>query len=192
MKVKTKISDLTSAKGFINSEGKKYGNQFQEELITRSRALARQMQADMSAAIDKGPVPFTNSAVLFFYAKTGTSVSCTIMIKDIQAKYLYDVIVKPSFINKFVPTSSAKMTKQGNISQLKSGLAKGKYKAVVQNGKKYLIDTTKKDTKDKTKRIIGVRESKKRKLVYDFYNEAEQGAIAIISGIQGHFKLKRG
>lgn len=24
-----------------------------------------------------------------------------------------------------------------------------------------------------------------------FYNEAEQGAIAIISGIQGHFKLKR-
>lgn len=62
----------------------------------------------------------------------------------------------------------------------------------IQNGKKNLIDTTKKDTKDKTKRIIGVRESKKRKLVYDFYNEAEQGAIAIISGIQGHFKLKRG
>lgn len=157
-----------------------------------TRTLSRQIQADMSAAIDKGPVPFTNSAVLFFYAKIGTSVTCTIMIKDIQAKYLYDVIVKSSYINKFAPTSAAKMTKLGNISQLKSGLAKGKYKAVVQNGKKYLIDITKKDTKYKTKRIIGVRESKKRKLVYDFYNEAEQGAIAIISGIQGHFKLKRG
>ncbi|WP_427151550.1 hypothetical protein [Citrobacter portucalensis] len=192
MKVKTKISGLTSAKGFLNSEGKKYGNQFQDELISRSRTLSRQIQADMSAAIDKGPVPFTNSAVLFFYAKSGTSVTCTIMIKDIQAKYLYDVIVKSSYINKFVPTSAAKMTKLGNISQLKSGLAKGKYKTVVQNGKKYLIDITKKDTKYKTKRIIGVRESKKRKLVYDFYNEAEQGANAIISGIQGHFKLKRG
>lgn len=192
MKVKTKISGLTCAKGFLNSEGKKYGNQFQDELISRSRTLSRQIQADMSAAIDKGPVPFTNSAVLFFYAKSGTSVTCTIMIKDIQAKYLYDVIVKSSYINKFVPTSAAKMTKLGNISQLKSGLAKGKYKTVVQNGKKYLIDITKKDTKYKTKRIIGVRESKKRKLVYDFYNEAEQGAIAIISGIQGHFKLKRG
>ncbi|HCD2515363.1 hypothetical protein [Citrobacter freundii] len=158
-----------------------------------TRTLSRQIQADMSAAIDKGPVPFTNSAVLFFYAKIGTSVTCTIMIKDIQAKYLYDVIVKSSYINKFVPTSAAKMTKLGNISQLKSGLAKGKYKAVVQNGKKYLIDITKKNTKYKTKRIIGVRESKKHKLVYDFYNEAEQGgAIAIISGIQGHFKLKRG
>ncbi|HAU4633123.1 TPA: hypothetical protein JDY21_27995, partial [Citrobacter freundii] len=109
-----------------------------------TRTLSRQIQADMSAAIDKGPVPFTNSAVLFFYAKIGTSVTCTIMIKDIQAKYLYDVIVKSSYINKFVPTSAAKMTKLGNISQLKSGLAKGKYKAVVQNGKKYLIDITKK------------------------------------------------
>ena len=56
MKVKTKISGLSSAKGFLNSEGKKYGNQFQDELISRSRTLSRQIQADMSAAIDKGNV----------------------------------------------------------------------------------------------------------------------------------------
>ncbi|MGV3869331.1 hypothetical protein [Citrobacter freundii] len=143
-------------------------------------------------AIDQIAQSGLSSLSVIYYSAQLFSVTCTIMIKDIQAKYLYDVIVKSSYINKFVPTSAAKMTKLGNISQLKSGLAQGKYKAVVQNGKKYLIDITKKDTKYKTKRIIGVRESKKRKLVYDFYNEAEQGAIAIISGIQGHFKLKRG
>ncbi|ENV5883821.1 hypothetical protein ACFIPR_003189 [Enterobacter kobei] len=192
MKFNTNISGLSSAKGYLNQQGKLYGNEFQNELISRTRQLARTMQADLSANVDKGAVPFTNNAVLFFYNKSGTSVRCTIMIKDIQAEYLYDVIVKPNPLKKFVPTSSARLSKQGNIPQLRNNLAKGKYKVAVENGKKYLIDTTKKDTKTKTKRVIGVRETKKRKLIYDFYKEAEKGAITIVSGIRGHFKLKRG
>ncbi|MDT0637953.1 hypothetical protein RM437_07880 [Citrobacter werkmanii] len=189
--MKLKVTGLSSAKGYLNKEGKRFGTEFQNEVIKRSRELSRKIQMDMSAAIDKGPVPFTNNAILFFYKKNTTSVTCTIMVKDVQAEYLYDIIVKPTFIKKFIPTSQARLTKQGNISQLKSGLAKGKYNTVVQNGKKYLIDTTKRDTKEKTKRIIGVRENKRRKLVYDFYNEAEKGTIVIISGIRGHFKIKK-
>ncbi|MDN4049013.1 hypothetical protein QNN08_11345 [Escherichia fergusonii] len=50
----------------------------------------------------------------------------------------------------------------------------------------------KKDTKTKTKRVIGVRETKKRKLIYDFYEEAEKGVTTIVSGMKGHFKLKKG
>jgi hypothetical protein len=192
MKIKTQITGLSSAMGYINQQGKLYGNEFQNELITRTRQLAKKMQMDMSAAIDKGPVPFTNNAVLYFYKKVGTSVKCTIMIKNIQADYLYDIIVHPNPLKKFVPVSSARLSKQGNIPQIKSGIDKGKYKVVVENGKKYLIDTTKKDTKTKTKRVIGVRETKKRKLVYDFYKEAEEGTITIVSNIQGHFKLKKG
>ncbi|MEI9875998.1 hypothetical protein V5039_23485 [Enterobacter ludwigii] len=192
MKIKTQVTGLSSAKGYINQQGKLYGNEFQNELITRTRQLAKTIQTDMSKAIDKGPVPFTNNAVLYFYKKVGTSVKCTIMIKDIQAEYLYDVIVQPNPLKKFVPTSSARLSIQGNIPQLKSGLEKGRYKVVVENGKKYLIDTTKKDTKTKTKRVVGVRETKKRKLVYDFYKEAEAGIITIVSSMQGHFKLKKG
>ncbi|MEG5874659.1 hypothetical protein UXO56_23315, partial [Enterobacter ludwigii] len=96
MKIKTQVTGLSSAKGYINQQGKLYGNEFQNELITRTRQLAKTIQTDMSKAIDKGPVPFTNNAVLYFYKKVGTSVKCTIMIKDIQAEYLYDVIVQPN------------------------------------------------------------------------------------------------
>ncbi|EEX2218985.1 hypothetical protein KXR10_002486 [Escherichia coli] len=192
MKINAKITGLSSAKGYLNQQGKLYGNQFQDELIKCTRQLAKEMQADLNDSIDKGGVAFTKNAVLYFYNKSGTSVSCTIMIKDIQAGYLYDVIVHPDPLKKFVPTSAARLTKQGNIPQLKSNIEKGKYRVVVENGKKYLIDTTKKDTKTKTKRVIGVRETKKRKLIYDFYEEAEKGVTTIVSGMKGHFKLKKG
>ncbi|TJZ59494.1 hypothetical protein FA013_30975 [Raoultella planticola] len=113
-------------------------------------------------------------------------------VLDNQNKYLYDVIVEPKRIEKFVNTSAARLTKEGNISQLRSGIKNGKYKVVVSGGKKRLIDTTKKDTKTKTKRVIGLHESKKRKIVYDFYSEAEKGIRLIISDIKGHFSIKRG
>lgn len=192
MKINATVTGLKSVNGYLNKQGKLYGNQLQDELIKQTRQLSKKMRDDMSAAIDRGPVPFTKNAVLYFYNKSGTSVSCTIMIKDIQARYLYDVIVHPDPLKKFIPTSAARLTKQGNIPQLKSNIEKGKYRIVVENGKKYLIDTTKKDTKTKTKRVIGVRETKKRKLIYDFYAEAEKGVAVIVSGIKGHFKLKRG
>jgi hypothetical protein len=113
-------------------------------------------------------------------------------VKDQQAKYLYDILVKPKAVDKIVPTSAAKLTAQGNISGLKKNLASGRYKIVKgKNGKQKLIDTTKKDTKNKTKRIVGLRESKKRKIIYDFYNEANNGVRLMVSGIKGTFRITR-
>jgi hypothetical protein len=41
------------------------------------------------------------------------------------------------------------LTKEGNISQLRSSIKNNKFKVVTSGGKKRLIDTTKKDTKEK-------------------------------------------
>lgn len=60
-----------------------------------------------------------------------------------------------------------------------------------KNGKERLIDTSKKDTTTKTKRVIGLRESKRRKIIYDFYKEANDGVRLMISGIEGSFIIRR-
>lgn len=189
-----RITGLNDSKTYLTSAGKKLQNEFQSEIIKRSKALAQKMQADMNAAVDKGPTSFTQRSVLFMYKKSGAnSVRATIMIKNIQAQYLYDIIVKPKAIDKFIPTSAARLTKNGNIASLKANLGNGKYKVVKgKNGKERLIDTSKKDTKKKTKRVIGLRESKKRKLIYDFYNEAEKGVRLMISDISGSFMITKG
>jgi len=56
------------------------------------------------------------------------------------------------------------------------------------DGKKRLIDT---NQKKKKKRVIGVRESKRRQLIYDFYANAERGAMLILNDIRGTFTLRR-
>ncbi|EJD6389957.1 hypothetical protein M0I93_RS26750 [Klebsiella pneumoniae] len=109
-----------------------------------------------------------------------------------QNNYLYEIINKPASVEKFVNTSAAPLTKQGNIARLRANIKSKKYKVVESGGKKRLIDTTKKDTKTKTKRVIGIQESKKRKMIYDFYNEGEKGVRMIVSTIQGHFSVKKG
>lgn len=151
------------------------------------------MQGDLNNSVNRGAVGFTQLSILFFYRKVGrSSVTSTIMVKDIQAKYLYQVLVQPKAIDKFIPTSSARLTKQGNISGLKKNLSSGRYKVVKgKNGKERLIDTAKKDTKKKTKRVIGLREKKQRRLIYDFYEEANDGVRVIMSGIQGTFRISR-
>lgn len=58
-----------------------------------------------------------------------------------------------------------------------------------KNGKERLIDTKQ---KKKEKRVIAVRENKKRKLIYDFYRNAEKGAVLIMSDIRGSFIVKKG
>lgn len=186
--------DTSGATTFLKSEGTKLKAEFQKEMIQRIRKLSQQMQKDMSDVVDKGATGFTNRAVLFTYQRrSDTSVTCSILIKDVQASYLYDIIVKPKAIDKFVNTSAARMTKQGNIAGLHSNLQNKKYIVVKsKNGKERLIDTTKKDTKKKTKRVIGLRESKKRKMIYDFYAEAEAGTKLLISDINGVFKITKG
>ena len=186
--------DTKDAVTYLKSEGKKLKADFQKEMIKRTRELAVQMQKDMSAAVDKGATGFTNRAVLFTYQrKSDTNLTASILIKDVQANYLYDIIVQPKAIDKFINTSAARLTAQGNISGLHANLQSGKYKVVKgKNGKERLIDTSKKDTKKKTKRVIGLREKKKRKLIYDFYNEAESGVKVLISDISGTFKITKG
>ncbi|QLO55279.1 hypothetical protein HV234_17445 [Klebsiella grimontii] len=192
MKIKSRITGLKQSKVYVNKEGRRLGSEFQNELITKARELAVKMQTDLNKSIDKGAVNFTSKALRSWFKKSKTGVKCYIGVLDNQNKYLYDVIVEPKRIEKFVNTSAARLTKEGNISQLRSGIKNGKYKVVVSGGKKRLIDTTKKDTKTKTKRVIGLHESKKRKIVYDFYSEAEKGIRLIISDIKGHFSIKRG
>jgi len=186
--------NTVGASTYLKSQGKKLKADFQKELINRARELSKKMQRDMSAAVDKGATGFTNRSVLFMYKKkNSTSMTASILIKDAQAKYLYDIIVQPKEIEKFVNTSAARLTSQGNISGLHANLQSGKYIVVKgKNGKERLIDVSKKDTKKKTKRVIGLREKKKRKLIYDFYNEAEKGTKLMISDISGVFKLTRG
>nr|WP_241008299.1 hypothetical protein [Erwinia sp. JH02] len=146
----------------------------------------------MSKAVDKGPVPFTKRAVSFFFSKTTTSVKTTIMIKDVQAKYLYEILVKPKMIDKIVPTSAARLDRFGNITGLKRNLSNGRYKVVKQGTKERLIDTNVKSKKKRNKRVIGLREEKRRKMVYDFYRNGEKGALLIIKDIKGTFKVKKG
>lgn len=187
------INGISSTSNYIQTQGARLNNQFQSEVIKRSKLLSQKMQADLNNSVDRGGVNFTQRSMLFFYRKIGrNSVTLTIMVKDVQAKYLYEVLVQPKAIDKFIPTSSARLTKQGNISGLKKNLSSGRYKvAKGKNGKEQLIDTSKRDTKKKTKRIIGIHEKRQRKLIYDFYHEANDGVRVIMTGIQGTFRMSR-
>jgi len=186
--MQVRINGLNNAREYINQQGRQLGKDFQKTLIKQTRELSLKMQKDLDAIIDKGAVPFTKRSMLFTYKLTGTGVVTSIMVKDIQAKYLYDVLVKPSRFNKFIPTSAARLTAQGNITGLRNNLRKGRYKIVKQGGKERLIDT---NQKKKGKRVIALREDKKRKIVYDFYENAERGAVMIFSTINGTFKVKK-
>lgn len=183
-----KITGFNESKTFINKTGKRLRKDFQSEIIKRSRALSDTIQKGINASVDRGATAFTSRAMLMTYRKTSTGVSTTILVKDIQAQYLYEILVQPKAIDKFVPTSAARLTAQGNIAGLKKNLSNGRYKAIKgKNGKERLIDTSKK----KTKRIIGIREEKQRKMIYDFYVHAEEGARLMISDINGTLRITK-
>lgn len=172
---------------YINKEGKRINDEVLSRIIKDSRELSVKMQNDMSKAIDKGPVSFTQRSVAFLYSRYSSGCSTTILIKDVQARYLYEILVKPKAIDKIVPTSAARLDRFGNISGLKRNLSNGRYKVVKQGSKERLIDNNAK----KGKRVIGLREEKRRKMVYDFYRNGEKGALLIIKDIKGTFKIKK-
>jgi len=188
MRMKIKVNGLKQTKEYINKQGKKLTEEVITEIIKDTRKLSQKMQTDLSASVDKGAVPFTNRAVLFLYSRSRGGVTASILIKDIQAKYLYEILVQPKSISKLVPTSTARLDKNGNIAGLKRNLANNRYKIVKKRGKERLIDVKAKKRED---RVIGKRESKRRKMVYDFYRNAEKGAILIIKDVRGTFKMKR-
>lgn len=186
--MQVRINGLNNAREYINQQGRQLGKDFQKTLIKQTRELAMNMQNDLSNSIDRGAVPFTRRSMLFTYKLTGTGVRTSIIVKDLQAKYLYDVLVKQSNVPKFIPTSAARLTGQGNITGLRNNLKKGRYKIVKQKGKERLIDT---NQRKKGKRVIGLREDKRRKIIYDFYENAERGAVLIFNNINGTFKVTR-
>lgn len=184
------INGIRNVQRYINRTGQDLGRNFQKEIINRTRILSKNLQTGMTNSVDRGAVPFTNRAVIFTYQKTSTGVTCEIFVKKLQAKYLYNVLVKEENVRKFVPTSSARLTKQGNISGLYTNLKKGRYKIVRQGNKERLIDMNVKNKKNNKKRVIGLREDKRRKVIYDFYKEANTGACLVISGIKGTLRIK--
>lgn len=177
---------------WLNKQGTEYGNELQSEISRRMRELSNQLQEKLNTNIAGGPVSFTGRALFFNYIERGDGTRIyQIIVRGDQAAYLRDVVTDSSaLIDKIIPTSSAKLSKQGNISGLKAGINNKKYAVVQEKGKKYLIDTTKKKNK-RDKRVIGVKESKRRKMVFDFFKEAEDGAMIILSDVKGQFKITK-
>lgn len=175
----------------LNQQGQAYITSFQSELTKRCRELAKQVQDDINNTVDGGAVAFTKRAIFFNFIQHGNGTRTNqIIVRGQQAAYLRSVLTDdPATFNKIIPTANARMTAQGNIAGLHTQMGK-KYKVVEQNGKRYLIDTSQKKKK-RNKRIIGKYERKKRKMIYDFFNEVEQKAILSLNTMRGQFTLRR-
>jgi hypothetical protein len=175
----------------LNSQGKLFITDFQSELTKRCRALSKQIQDDISNSVDGGAVNFTKRAIFFNFIQYGNGIRTNqIIVRGSQAAYLRSVLTDdPTTFNKIIPTANARMTAQGNIAGLHTQMGK-KYKVVEQNGKKYLIDTSLKKKK-RDKRVIGKYERKKRKMIYDFFDETEQKARLVINNMKGTFIFRR-
>lgn len=175
----------------LNSQGKVFITDFQSELTKRCRALSKQIQDDINNSVEGGSVAFTKRAIFFNFIQHGNGNRTNqIIVRGSQAAYLRSVLTDdPAMFNKIIPTANARMTAQGNIAGLHTQMGK-KYKVVEQNGKKYLIDTSLKKKK-RSKRIIGMYEKKKRKMIYDFFGETEQKARLVINNMKGTFIFRR-
>ncbi|MDA8518696.1 hypothetical protein [Citrobacter sp. Igbk 16] len=179
------VKGIKEVQNYINREGKQMNNEFSSTLINELRQVSREMQLGINQAAEGGVVPFSGNAMLTFFNKRATGVTVTMMVKDIQAQYLYGVLVEKENIDKFIPTSDAKLTKQKNITGLKSNLKSGKYKVVEHKGTKRIIDTRKKDD-----RVIAVKTPKTRKIIFDWYDNAERKINIVINGIRGEFSTR--
>jgi len=187
-------SSPNEAGRWLNDSGSRIIINVQSEITKKVRELSRQMQNQLNEDIKGGPVAFTKRALFFNFIQSGDKRINQIIVRGDQAAYLRTVL-NPDEANelydKIVPTESARLTKQGNISTLNKGISSKKLIIVEEKGKKYLIDTTKKSKKQKAKRVVGIKEKKKRKVVYDFFKNAEDGAKLILSDVNGTFKFTR-
>ncbi|MCV3770313.1 hypothetical protein [Enterobacter sp. RD4-1-1] len=184
-------------KKFINDNSPKIGDQFKKELSERMRTVTKQIQQQINVESKGGVVAYTNRAMKFnFYKPNGfTSINQIIVMPD-QADYLKNVI-DPNYVRKHeykvIPYQNARLTKQGNISQLKN---KDKYKRVKsKNGKEFLIDTSKNSSKRdpamaRKKRVVGYYGSVGRKPLFDFYDEAEKKVIKQLRTLRGTFNYR--
>ncbi|MGC1010327.1 hypothetical protein [Pantoea agglomerans] len=180
----------TDAIKWVNNRQTEIVINVQSELTKKIRSVAYELQDKLNQDIKGGPVPFTKKAILFNFIQRGERRTNQIIVRGEQAQYLRTVITDArSLYDKFIPTSNAKLSKQGNITGLHAGMNK-KYKVATVKGKKMLIDTTK-NKKNRDKRIIGVKEKKSRQLIFDFFNEAESRSRLALSNMNGTYYFSR-
>lgn len=181
---------VIDATRWLNTQERTITVNVQSEITKRIRELTKKLQSDLDDAIAGGPVPFTKRAFFFNFIQNGPTRTNQIIIRGDQAAYLRSVVTDANeLFNKIIPTSNAKLTKQGNITGLQKNMNK-RYKVIERKGKKMLVDTTMKKKK-RNKRIIGIVEEKRRKMVFDFFKEAEAGAKIALSGVNGTYIFTR-
>ncbi|HDC4839896.1 TPA: hypothetical protein O8U60_004651, partial [Enterobacter cloacae] len=152
-------------KRFINKNSPKIGQEFKKELSSRMRIVTQHIQRKIDNDVAGGGVAFTGKSMYFNFIKISEfkTVNQIILLPNQASylKYILDPVYKHVNESKIIPYQNAKLTKQGNITQLRSRTKSNKYKKVKsKNGNTYLIDTTKKSSKRNPKlareqRVIG-------------------------------------
>ncbi|WP_312269237.1 hypothetical protein [Pseudescherichia sp.] len=186
-------------KRFINNNAPKIGKQFNNELSKKMRNVTQQMQTKLNHEVKGGVVPFTSRSMIFKNKKENQYETVNqIVVLPAQASYL-KYILDPKYAvpeSKIIPTSNAKLSKQGNIVQLRARSKDNRYKKVKsKNGNTYLIDTTKKSAKRnpklaREKRVIGYYGSVGRRRLFDFFDETEKKVIEQLRNLRGTFDYR--
>lgn len=185
---------------FINNNSPAIGQEFKKELSSRMRIVTQHMQRKLDNDVAGGGVPFTGKSMYFNFRKISDYKTVNqIIVLPNQTSYL-KFILDPAYrhVNerKIIPYKNAKLTKQGNITQLRSRTQSDKYKKVKsRNGNTYLIDATKKSSKRNPKlareqRVIGYYGSVGRKPLFDFYDETEKKVIEQLRTLRGTFDYR--
>ncbi|MFZ4251835.1 hypothetical protein ACEV6G_07155 [Enterobacter ludwigii] len=185
---------------FINNNSPAIGQEFKKELSNRMRIVTQYMQRKVDNDVAGGGVPFTGKSMYFNFKKISDYKTVNqIIVLPNQTSYL-KYILDPAYRNvnegKIIPYKNAKLTKQGNITQLRTRTQSDKYKKVKsKNGNTYLIDTTKKSAKRnpqlaREKRVIGYYGSVGRKPLFDFYDETEKKVIEQLRTLRGTFDYR--
>ncbi|MEK1878405.1 hypothetical protein WM531_10305 [Klebsiella pneumoniae] len=185
---------------FINNNSPAIGQEFKKELSNRMRIVTQYMQRKVDNDVAGGGVPFTGKSMYFNFKKISDyqTVNQIIVLPNQTSylKYILDPAYRHVNEGKIIPYKNAKLTKQGNITQLRSRTQTDKYKKVKsKNGTTYLIDTTKKSSKRnpklaREKRVIGYYGSVGRKPLFDFYDETEKKVIEQLRTLRGTFDYR--
>ncbi|WP_447088360.1 MULTISPECIES: hypothetical protein [Enterobacter] len=185
---------------FINNNSPAIGQEFKKELSNRMRIVTQHMQRKVDNDVAGGGVPFTGKSLYFNFKKISDykTVNQIIVLPNQTSylKYILDPAYRHVNEGKIIPYKNAKLTKQGNITQLRSRTQTDKYKKVKsKSGTTYLIDTTKKSSKRnpklaREKRVIGYYGSVGRKPLFDFYDETEKKVIEQLRTLRGTFDYR--
>ncbi|EMC7915198.1 TPA: hypothetical protein ACS624_003084 [Klebsiella michiganensis] len=185
---------------FINNNSPAIGQELKKELSNRMRIVTQYMQRKVDNDVAGGGVPFTGKSMYFNFKKISDykTVNQIIVLPNQTSylKYILDPAYRHVNERKIIPYKNAKLTKQGNITQLRSRTQSDKYKKVKsRNGNTYLIDTTKKSSKRnpklaREKRVIGYYGSVGRKPLFDFYDETEKKVIEQLRTLRGTFDYR--